>query len=88
MAYDDKACYGLDWNLVVGVGWDGPGGGGWGVNRVCNFVFSVSHLFQLSCPSWRGSSIVMARHKCNIELPTGTDNEITSKTKFQINVCQ
>ena len=22
MAYDDKACYGLDWNLVVGVGWD------------------------------------------------------------------
>ena len=53
MAYDD----GLLWFglkllvLVVGVGWDGPGGGGWGVNRACNCVFSVSHLFQFSCPS-------------------------------------
>ena len=65
----------------MGVGWDEPGGGGWGVNRACNCVFSVSHLFQLSCP-WRVSSIVTARHKCNTELPTGTDNELTSKTKF------
>ena len=65
----------------MGLGWDGPGGGGWGVNRACNCVFSISHLFQLSCPSWRVSSIVTARHKCNTELPTGTDNEITSKTK-------
>ena len=32
--------------------------------------------------------IVTARHECNIELTTGTDTEITSKTKFQINVCQ
>ena len=60
----------------MGVGWDGPGGGGWGVNRAWNCVFSVSHLFQLSCPSWRVTSIVTARHKCNTELPTGPLNYI------------
>ena len=45
MVWIEIACFGR------GVGWDGPWGGGWGVNRACNCVFSVSHLFQLSSPS-------------------------------------
>ena len=47
---------------------------GSGVGWAWNCLFSVSHLFQLSCPSWRVTSIVTARHKCNIELPTGPLN--------------
>ena len=40
MAYDDKACFGRGGGVVWG--WDGPGGGGWGVNRACNCVFGLS----------------------------------------------
>ena len=68
MVWIEIACFGRG----GGVGWT------WGwwmwLNRAWNCVFSVSHLFQLSCPSWRVTSIVMARNKCNIELPTGPLN--------------
>ena len=45
MIWTETACFGRG----GGVAWSW--GGGWGVNRAWNFVFSVSHLFQLSCPS-------------------------------------
>ena len=45
MVWTEIACFGRG----GGVGWGT--GGGWGVNRAWNCVFSVSHLFQLSCPS-------------------------------------
>ena len=45
MVWIEIACFGHG----GGVGW--AWGGGKGVNRAWNCVFSVSHLFQLSCPS-------------------------------------
>ena len=43
MVWIEIACFGRG----VGLGW----GGGWDVNLAWYCVFSVSHLFQLSCPS-------------------------------------
>ena len=81
MVWIEIACFGRG----VGVGW--AWGGGWGVNRACNCVFSVSHLFQLSCPSWRVSSIVTARITAILNCRLVQIMKLYLKQNFS-NVCQ